>query len=60
MTRKAIALINHGRVPASLQEEFLSRVNDLGAEAPRCTNATSPAAAASRKAARLEAWLRAN
>jgi hypothetical protein len=60
LTRTAIALVNHGRVPAALQEEFLSGVNDLGAEAPSCTHTTRPASPASRRADKLEAWLREN
>jgi hypothetical protein len=32
----AVGLVNSGRVPAALQESFLSGVNALAAEAPRC------------------------
>ena len=35
--RRAIALIDAHRVPPELQEPFLSGVNDLVAQAPRCT-----------------------
>lgn len=36
LTQRAIALVNTGRVPAELQEQLLSGVNDLAAQAPPC------------------------
>jgi hypothetical protein len=36
LTRKTIALVNTGRVPAGLQEQLVSGVNDLAAQAPAC------------------------
>jgi hypothetical protein len=44
MTRKTIALVNSGRVPAGLQEQLVSGVNDLAAQAPACVR-TLPAPA---------------
>ena len=35
--RRAVALVDEHRVPPELQESFLSGVNDLVAQAPRCT-----------------------
>lgn len=35
--RRAVSLIDAHRVPAALQEPFLSGVNDLVAQVPRCT-----------------------
>jgi hypothetical protein len=51
LTRKTIALVNTGRVPAGLQEQLVSGVNDLAAQAPACVKTvpaptpTSPAPA---------------
>ena len=36
LTRRTIALVNSGRVPAGLQEQLVSGVNDLAAQAPPC------------------------
>ena len=36
LTRKTIALVNSGRVPAGLQEQLVSGVNDLASQAPAC------------------------
>jgi len=44
--RRAVALIDDHRVPAALQEPFLSGVNDLVAQAPRCTPGEARAATA--------------
>ena len=42
LTRKTIVLVNSGRVPAGLQEQLVSGVNDLAAQAPACVR-TVPA-----------------
>jgi hypothetical protein len=47
LTRKAIALVNSGRVPAGLQEQLISGVNDLAAQAPACVRTLPPAPAPS-------------
>jgi hypothetical protein len=39
---RALALVNRGRVPATLQEPFLSGVNALGAQAPACVPTVKP------------------
>jgi hypothetical protein len=44
LTRKTIALVNSGRVPAGLQEQLVSGVNDLASQAPACVR-TVPAPA---------------
>jgi hypothetical protein len=41
--RQAIRLVNQGRVPAKLQEPFLSGVNALGEQTPACVPAVTPA-----------------
>ena len=47
----AVGLVNSGRVPAVLQESFLSGVNALAAEAPRCAQpAAGPSPAPTREA----------
>jgi hypothetical protein len=56
--RRALGLINQGRVPAKLQEPFLSGVNALGEQKPACVPGEGrgkPAAA--RQATKLRAWL---
>ena len=40
---QALRLVNEGRVPARLQEPFLSGVNALGEQAPACVPAVTPA-----------------
>lgn len=47
LTRKTIALVNSGRVPAALQEQLVSGVNDLASQAPACVR-TVPAPATQR------------
>jgi hypothetical protein len=44
LTRQTIALVNSGRVPAGLQEQLVSGVNDLAAQAPACVRTVPPAA----------------
>jgi len=39
---RALRLVNEGRVPARLQEPFLSGVNALGEQAPACVPAVTP------------------
>jgi hypothetical protein len=61
LTRHAIALINSGRVPAALQEQFLGDVNSLGGAIGACVRPARPGSPASMRRARsLEQWLRAN
>ena len=43
---RALRLVNEGRVPAKLQESFLSGVNALGAQAPTCVPTVKPEPAA--------------
>jgi hypothetical protein len=38
----AVRLVNQGRVPATLQEPFLSGVNALGGQTPACVPAVTP------------------
>ena len=40
---RAVRLVNQGRVPAKLQEPFLSGVNALGEQTPACVPAVTPA-----------------
>jgi hypothetical protein len=40
---RALRLVNEGRVPAKLQEPFLSGVNALGEQAPACVPKVTPA-----------------
>jgi hypothetical protein len=40
--RLAVRLANQGRVPAKLQEPFLSGVNALGEQTPACVPAVTP------------------
>jgi hypothetical protein len=39
---RALRLVNEGRVPAKLQEPFLSGVNALGEQTPACVPAVTP------------------
>jgi hypothetical protein len=39
---QALKLVNQGRVPAKLQEPFLSGVNALGAQTPACVPKVRP------------------
>ncbi len=42
LRRRAISLANTGRVPAELEDTFLSGVNALAADAPPCLPAVPP------------------
>jgi hypothetical protein len=43
---RAVRLVNQGRVPAKLQEPFLSGVNALGEQTPACVPPVTPVPAA--------------
>jgi hypothetical protein len=43
LQRRAVGLVNRRRVPAALQETFLSGVNALADQAPACVPAVPPA-----------------
>jgi hypothetical protein len=58
LQRRVIALINSGRIPAALQEPLSSAANALAEVRPACTGRPEPAP--SRRALRLERWLREN
>jgi hypothetical protein len=40
--RQALRLVNQGRVPAKLQEPFISGVNALGEQTPACVPTVTP------------------